>query len=105
MLQRTRNKAEALIRLRREWRKCAKEWYYSLDHQHREEMRRVEALITNRESALYTPLSIEEQEKLFKLLIKYEVMRSQDLDEKSEKTLRNTIKAILKLEASRGRSI
>ena len=68
-------------------------------------MLRVEALIINREGGNFTPLSLEKQDRLFKLRLKYEVLRSQELNEATEKTLRNTIKLILKLEASRGRSV
>tara|TARA_A200000159_G_scaffold139136_2_gene140485 strand:+ start:73 stop:456 length:384 start_codon:yes stop_codon:yes gene_type:complete len=104
MLKRTRIKAGALITLRKNWRQEAKQWYQTLDHDHRQEMRRIESLIINRQGGNFQPMSIQDQKKLFDLQIKYEVLRSNELDEAKQKTLKNTIKAIMKLEAMRGRS-
>ncbi len=104
MLKRTRIKAGALISLRKKWRQEAKQWYQTLNHEHRQEMRRIESLIINRQGGNFQPMSVPEQKKLFDLQIKYEVLRSNKLDEAKKKTLHNTIKAILKLEASRGKS-
>lgn len=104
MLKRTRIKAGALISLRKKWRQEARQWYDTLNHEHRQEMRRIESLIINRQGGNFQPMSVQEQKKLFDLSIKYEVLRSNELDEAKTKTLRNTIKAIMKLEASRGRS-
>ncbi|MDA9991649.1 hypothetical protein N9E35_01440 [Candidatus Marinimicrobia bacterium] len=104
MLKRTRMKSNALIELRKQWRLEAKAWFDSLEHEHRQEMRRIQSLIINRQGGSFTPLSVPEQKKLFDLQIKYEVLRSNELDEAKTKTLRNTVKAILKMEARRGRS-
>lgn len=104
MLKRTRIKAGALISLRKKWRQEARQWYDTLNHEHRQEMRRIESLIINRQGGNFQPMSVQDQKKLFDLSIKYEVLRSNELDEAKTKTLRNTIKAIMKLEASRGRS-
>ena len=105
MLKRTKERAGQVVRLRRAWRDAAMSWYETLNHEYRQEMLRVEALIINREGGNFTPLDLEKQDRPFKLRLKYEVLRSQELNEATEKTLRNTIKLILKLEATRGRSV